>query len=487
MALKEIQKSRIKKLNYIRSLGISPYPATTDRKQTIDQARKMMDKKVSVAGRLRSMRPHGKITFADLEDASGKIQLFFAQDFLSGEAYDNLGNIDLGDFIQSEGEIFKTQAGEITIRVLEYKLLTKSLRPLPSTFYGLEDVEERYRQRYVDLIINPEVKRVFDIRHKVISLLRKFMEEKGFVEVETPTLQPIYGGATAKPFKTHHNALNCDLFLRIADELYLKRLIVGGYEKIFEICKDFRNEGIDRQHNPEFTQMEFYWAYATYHDLMDLTEELLSKTVLEVYGGFKFAYQGVKLNFKPPFKRVTFFEIVKIHSGIDLEKIETEEQLLSEIKQKGIKLDLDGVVGFGPICDALYKETARPKIKNPTFVLDYPSAMKPLSKVKDGDIKKSESFQTLCMGFEITNAYNELNDPIEQRLRWEEEMRLGKKGLGEYQVVDKDYIRALEYGMPPTAGWGMGVDRLIALLTNSHSLKDVILFPTLKPERQKGR
>jgi lysyl-tRNA synthetase, class II len=483
MALDQIQKDRLKKLNNIKRLGIDPYPAKSHRKDLIEKARKGEKKNVVVAGRIRSLRPHGKIAFADLEDASGKIQLFFSLADLPGK-YEFLTNLDLGDFIEVSGEIFTTNAGEITVKVKDYTLLTKSIRPLPSAWYGLEDIEERYRQRYVDLIINPEVKKVFDTRHKVISLIRKFMEEKGFVEVETPTLQPIYGGATAKPFVTHHNALDAKLYLRIADELYLKRLIVGGYEKVFEICKDFRNEGIDKQHNPEFTMIEFYWAYADYHDLMVFTEEFVSTIVKQIHGSYKFEYEGVELDFKPPFKVVTFTELLKEHSGIDLDVAKTEEELLKAIKEKGIKLDLAGVVGYGPLIDELYKKVARPKVLQPTLVIEYPADMKPLAKRKAEDPTKSESVQLVAMGFELTNSYSELNDPIEQRKRWTDQLKLAKRGLHEHQVLDEDYIRALEYGMPPTAGWAIGIDRFVALLTNQHTLKDVILFPTLKPEKK---
>ncbi|OGE63105.1 lysine--tRNA ligase [Candidatus Daviesbacteria bacterium RIFCSPLOWO2_01_FULL_40_27] len=486
MALQDLQKERLKKLKNIQRLGVNPYPSKSQRKHSISIARKMMGKKVVVAGRIRSLRPHGKITFADLEDVSGKIQLFFSQAELAGEKYEFLTNFDIGDFIESSGEVFKTQAGEITVRVSDFKLLTKSLRPLPSAWYGLEDVEERYRQRYVDLIINPEVRKVFEIRHEAIRLIRKFMEDKGFVEVETPTLQPIYGGATAKPFTTHHNALDARLYLRIADELYLKRLIVGGFEKVFEICKDFRNEGIDRQHNPEFTMIEFYWAYADYHDLITFTEEFVSLIVRKIKGGYVFDYEGVKLSFKPPFKRLTFRELIKETCKIDLKVTDTEEKLLDEIKHKKIKLDLEGVVGYGPLCDELYKKVARLTIKQPTHILDYPAAMRPLAKRKEEDPSISESLQLLCMSFELTNAYSELNDPTLQKKTWQEEMKLAKAGLEEHQVLDVDYIRALEYGMPPVAGWGMGIDRLVSLLTNQHAIKDVILFPTLRPER-KGR
>lgn len=484
MALENLQRQRLKKLRNLKRLGINPYPSKFDRKQEIAEALKMMGKKVSVAGRIRSLRPHGKITFADIEDASGKIQLLFRQDPLKGEKYDLLPNLDIGDFLGVVGEVVKTQAGEITVDIDDFSVLAKSLRPLPSEWYGLEDIEERYRQRYVDLIINPEVKKVFEIRSKVMILIRKFMESKGFIEVETPTLQPIYGGATAKPFTTHHNALDSKFYLRIADELYLKRLIVGGFEKVFEICKDFRNEGIDKQHMPEFTMIEFYWAYADYHDLIGFTEEFVSTIIKEIFGGYKFEYEGVGLNFKPPFRRVTFNQLVKENCGIDLDKIKTEEKLLKAIKGKKIKLELKGVVGYGPLCDELYKKVARVKITQPVLVMDYPSDMKPLAKRKTNDPTKSESLQLVCMNMELTNSYNELNDPILQKQLWQEQMKLAKKGFEEHQVLDQDYIRALEYGMPPTAGWAIGIDRFVALLTNQHTIKDVILFPTLKPEKK---
>ncbi len=485
MALRDLQKERLKKLKNIERLRINPYPSYAKPSRIgIDRARKLMGKKVVVAGRLRSLRPHGKITFANVEDATGKIQLLFRQDSLKGEKYDLLPNFDIGDFLQVSGNVIRTQAGEITVDVLDFTLLTKSLRPLPSSWYGLDDVEERVRLRYVDLIINPEVKRVFEIRHKTIRLIREFMQDKGFVEVETPTLQPIYGGATAKPFTTHHNALGIKLYLRIADELYLKRLIVGGYEKVFEICKDFRNEGIDRQHNPEFTMIEFYWAYADYNDLIPFTEEFVSLIVKEVHGKYEIEYQGTKINFKPPFKRITFTDLVKQTCGIDLNQCQTEEELLKAMKEKKIKLDLKGVVGYGPLCDELYKKVARHTLIQPTHVLDYPADMKPLAKTRTDNPRISESLQLLCFGFELTNSYSELNDPIDQKRKWMEQMKLAKRGLEEHQVLDEDYIRALEYGMPPTAGWAIGIDRFVALLTNQHTIKDVILFPTLRPERK---
>lgn len=483
MTSSDLYEIRFEKLNKLKEQGVNPFPTySVEREQISVVLLKSLDSNVKIAGRLLGFREHGKITFSDIEDETGKIQLAFKEDIFGKDKYEFLKLLDGGDFVSIAGKLFKTKAGELTIEVKTCELLTKSLRTLPSEWYGFKDIEERYRQRYVDLIINKEVKKVFDVRHKVISEIRKFMIDEGFTEVETPTLQPLYGGATAKPFITHHNALNADLYLRIADELYLKRLIVGGFEKVFEICKDFRNEGIDRQHNPEFTMMEFYWAYADYENLMSLTEKLVSGIVHKVHNSFEFEFEGTKLNFQPPFKRITFRQLVLEQCGIDLDICNTEEKLKKEVDEKKIKLELEGVVGYGMLCDTLYKEVARPKITNPMFITDYPTDMKPLAKKKPEDESKSASFQLLCMGYELVNAYNELNDPIDQRKRWEEEMRLAGEGVKEYQVIDEDYIRALEYGMPPTAGWGMGIDRFISILTNQHSLKDVILFPTLRSQ-----
>lgn len=483
MTSSDLYEMRLHKLNKIKELGINAFPTYSVERELISNVLvKALDSSVKIAGRLLGFREHGKITFSDVSDESGKIQLAFKEDVVGTEKYDFLKLLDGGDFVSISGKLFKTKAGELTIEVKTCELLTKSLRTLPSEWYGFKDIEERYRQRYVDLVINKDVKKVFDIRHKVLWEMRNFMVNEGFTEVETPTLQPLYGGATAKPFVTHNNSLDVDLYLRIADELYLKRLIVGGFEKVFEICKDFRNEGIDRQHNPEFSMMEFYWAYADYEDLMRLTEKLVSTLVQKIHNAFEFEFEGTKLNFQTPFKRMTFVDLVLEHSGIDLNICDTEEKLQKEINEKKIKLNMEGIVGYGMLCDTLYKEVARPKVVGPLFLTDYPTHMKPLAKRKLEDKNKSASFQLLCMGYELVNAYNELNDPIDQRERWEEEMRLAGAGVKEYQVIDEDYIRALEYGMPPTAGWGMGIDRFVSILTNQHSLKDVILFPTLRPE-----
>ena len=479
-----MREIRLKKLEKIRRLGIDPYPARCQRKQTIAQALKMMGKKVAVAGRIMAIRGHGGIQFFDLRDESGKIQLVFKKDQLPATGHKLRALLDIGDFVDAQGKVFKTQAGEISVLVDDFQLLTKSLRPLPSKWYGLKDIEERYRQRCVDLIMNPKVREIFRIRTKVLTELRNYFDSHGFMEVETPILQPIYGGALARPFITHHNALDIDLYLRISDELYLKRLIVGGFEKVYEVCKDFRNEGIDRQHNPEFTQIEFYWAYTTYEDLMKFTEQMLSCVIKKVLGKLKVKHEDDVLDFTPPFRRVTFREAMLKETGIDINQVNTERKLLAEIKKRKIKFELEGVVGYGALLDEFYKKTLRPKLIQPTFLLDYPVEKISLAKRKEGEKSKIASFQLLIKGFEVITAYNELNDPVDQAERWRESERLAKKGLEEYEAFDADYVRALEYGMPPTAGWGMGIDRFISFLTDSHTIKDVILFPTLRPGKR---
>jgi lysyl-tRNA synthetase class 2 len=341
-------------------------------------------------------------------------------------------------------------------------------------------VEERYRKRYIDLLINEEVREKALLRSKFISFLRNFLDNEGFVEVETPILQPVYGGASARPFITHHNALDSDFYLRISDELYLKRLIVGGFEKVYEIGKDFRNEGIDREHNPEFTQAEFYWAYVDYEFLANFVEKMLTEFIKQVKGGYVFEYQGKKLDFSPPWQRVNFFNLFLEKVGIDLNIVDTEEKLKKAVKEKELVFDDKGIVGYGALVDKLYKDFIRPTIIQPTFLFDYPAEMTALAKRKEEDPRKIASFQVLVSGFEIAKAYNELNDPIEQKERWEKMEDLAKKGLEEHETLDYDYIKALEYGMPPTAGCGLGIDRIVALLTDSANIKEVILFPTLR-------
>jgi lysyl-tRNA synthetase, class II len=477
--LKEVRQEKLAKL---KALGVDPYPSVVRRDQTVQEARAMDGAHVAVVGRITGMRGHGKIMFLDLRDESDTVQVVCKVDAMEKAAFTLLAYVDIGDFLAVSGKVGKTEAGEVSVFAQNLQLISKSIRPLPSEWHGLKDIEERYRQRYVDLNVNQKVREVFYTRAKVISYLRRFLDTHGFLEVETPVLQPLYGGAQAKPFTTHHNALDVDMFLRIADELYLKRLIVGGFDKVYEMSKDFRNEGIDRSHNPEFTMLEFYWAYANYEILMKFTEEMLSSLAQEILGKKTFTYEGTEYDLTPPWPRKTYRDVVLEFTGIDIDKANTEAKLLGEIKKKNIKLDLSGVVGYGAILDTLYKATARPHLAGPMFLTDRPTAFVALAKRLPNDPLKTASFQLLIAGKEVLNAYNELNDPEDQEARWKESETLGEKGQDEHEVVDRDYIRALEYGMPPTAGWGMGIDRLVSLLTDQPSLKDVILFPTLRPE-----
>lgn len=473
---------RKEKLQKIKELGLDAYPQPNlEHKQSCEEALQLLDKKVTVAGRILLLRGHGKILFADLHDRTGKIQLFFEQNTL-GDSMSQTKLFDLGDIISATGVVFTTSAGEITIRVSEFQILAKNLRPLPEKFHGLTDVEERYRQRYVDLIVNPDSRKVFQIRTKLLSEMRKFLDDHGFMEVETPILQPVYGGASAKPFVTRHNELEQEMYLRISDELYLKRLIVGGFEKVYEVSRDFRNEGVSRFHNPEFTQIEFYWAYVDYDVLMKFTEELVVHLVKTIKGSTKVSFQGKTLDFTPPFKRLTFRDAIYEKTKIDIDKIKTEEELKKSLSDSKIKVDLNGVIGIGAMFDALYKEHVRPYLVGPVYLTDYPAEMIALAKRKADNPKKIASFQLLALGTELLKAYNELNDPKDQYDRWMEEEVLAKKGAQNAMQLDTDYIRALEYGMPPTAGWGMGIDRFTQFITDSPTIKDVILFPSMRNE-----
>ncbi|MEM5801685.1 MAG: lysine--tRNA ligase [Candidatus Aenigmatarchaeota archaeon] len=490
--LKDIMEKRKKALEELEKLGIHPFKTTRyDRTHNIAQIQMRFSKiqpgekleyeTVKIAGRIRSIRSHGKTTFMDLEDFSGRIQIFFAFDTLTEKKYKVIKYLDTGDFIGVEGFIFKTQKGELSIWVKSFDVLAKALRPLPSEWFGLKDVEARYRQRYVDLLINPKVKEIFITRTRVIDLLREKLKALGFIEVETPVLQPIAGGANARPFITYHNALGINLYLRIATELYLKRLIVGGFEKVFEIGPDFRNEGVDTRHNPEFTMMEFYWAYADYNDNMKLTEELYSSIVKEIKGSYKIHYQGKEIDFTPPWKRITMEEAIKEFGGVDV--IGKSEDYLKKIaKVKNIEIKEDAT--RGEIIGILFEELAESKIINPTFVIDHPVELCPLAKRKKNDSKIIERFEVIVAGKELINAYSEINDPIDQKKRFEEQVMKRAKGDEEAHPFDKDFVRALEYGMPPTTGHGVGIDRLVMLLTDSPSIREVILFPTLRPEQE---
>lgn len=483
----ELKQVRMDKLERLKKLKVDPYPANVTREHPIEQAREMDGKAVAIAGRVMGLRGHGKIVFVDLVDESGKVQVVLKSDDVTKESLALIDLLDIGDFISVQGTMGKTTAGEISVFAKAIQMLAKSIRPLPDQWHGLKDVEDRFRQRYVDLLVNPEVRNVFKTRSQIITYLRTFLDQNGFLEVETPVFQPIYGGASAKPFVTHHNALDCDLFLRISDELYLKRLVVGGFEKVYELSKDFRNEGIDHQHNPEFTMLEFYWAYANYEKLMTFTEEMVAGLVTAVKGKPVMTYGEHTLDFTPPWPRKTYRDVVKEFSGIDINVSDNEDKLIEAIKEKNIKLDLTGVVGYGAILDTLYKATARPHLVGPMFLTDRPTAFVTLAKRRPDDPRKTASFQLLVAGKEMINAYNELNDPLDQAARWRESEKLGEKGQDEHEAFDSDYIRALEYGMPPTAGWGMGIDRLVSVLTDQESLKDVILFPTLRPEQAPSR
>lgn len=483
MALENLQKERLKKLANIRRLGINPYPAKSNKKHTISIARKMMGKKVTVAGRIRSLRPHGKITFADLEDATSKIQLLFRQDSLKGEKYDFLQNLDLGDFIESSGEVIRTQAGEITIDVLDMTILTKSTRPLPSAWYGLKDVEERYRKRYLDLLMNPKVKEVIEIRSKIIYNLRKFLiEEKGYIEVENPILQPIYGGGRAKPFKTHHHSLDADFYLRISNELYLKRLIVGGFEKVFEIGHVFRNEGMDKNHNPEFTMLETMEAYANYENNMDLIEEMFEYVVKQIFGKTKLTYQGQVIEFKKPWQRIKLIDLFKKHTGVHFHEIDSLEKATALAKKLGV--EIKDYMTDGEILLEIFEKKCTDQLIQPTFVLDFPADFYPLAKRKADNQNLVESFDIYCSGMEMGTNWSEQNDPQALLEAWWSEKKKRKKGNEEAQQTDEDFLESLEYGMPPTSGIGPGLDRWVMIMTDSPSISDVIPFPMLKPRKR---
>jgi len=482
---------RLEKLRNIQASGIDPYPSASKRSLTIadvlgnfERLSEAGQEPVTVVGRLRSIRGHGGACFADLEDGTQKIQLHLKKDVLGAGVYEFFEtNIDHGDFLQVTGRPFTTKRGEKTVEAASLTLLTKSLKPLPAKWHGLSDVEVRYRKRYLDLVANPEVREIFRKRSLIVQAIREFFTREGFMEVETPILQPIAGGAVAQPFVTHHNALDIDLFMRIAPELYLKRLVVGGFERVFEIARCFRNEGIDHLHNPEFTQIEFYQAYADYNDLMALTERLLPEIVSRVNGGLTAAYDGQTIDFTAPYPRITFRDSLIKYGGLDLEQYPDRASLAKAAEAKGVKVEASD--DRGKLMDNLFKKMVRPKIVNPTFVINHPVELSPLAKKMRADGRYVERFQLLVgCGIELCNAFSELNDPIDQRQRFEEQVRLHEGGDTEAHPMDADFIEALEIGLPPTAGFGMGIDRLTSLLTGSHSLKEVILFPTMRPEEK---
>jgi len=489
--LAKLVEERRKKIAKLRKLGVNPYsnkfwrPIPTAR--IVEDYSKLENdeksgKEVTVAGRVMSIRGHGKAGFADLHDFSGKIQLYFKYDDL-GEKWKIYELLDKGDILNAKGKPFRTKKGELTVWVKDFSILTKSVLPLPSKWYGLKDVETRYRQRYIDLIMNPHVKKTFITRSKVITAMREFLENHGFIEVETPILQPIYGGTRAKPFKTFHNKLGVELYLRISDELYLKRLIVGGFERVFEFCTDFRNEGIDTLHNPEFTQMETMCAYADYKDSMDLMERMLAFVAKKATGDTKVKYQGITLDFKPPWKRVKIVDAVEEHCGVNVKKIKDVKKMKSIAT--GLGVEVQEGMGVGRILAEIFKEKVEKKLVQPTIVYDYPTEVSPLAKKCKYDSSFVERFEPFIMGVEIGNVYSELNDPAELRKRLEQEYEKARAGDEEAHPLDEDFIRALEYGMPPASGIGIGIDRLVMFLTDSPSIKDVIFFPQMVPEQSK--
>ncbi len=484
----EIRENRIGKINKIKSLGLLAYPGEVKRDYSNQEALtkfssiKKQNREIYLVGRMKSQRGHGKACFVDIEDGTASIQVFLRQDSLGENLYNFFkDNFDIGDFVQVKGFLFLTKKKEKTIDATDIKMISKSILPLPEKWHGLKDVEERFRKRYLDLIFNKESKRNFEIRSKIIREIRRFLDDQDFLEVETPILQPVYGGARARPFKTKLNALKMDLYLRIAPELYLKRLLIGGFEKVYEIGRNFRNEGVDRSHNPDFTALEFYWAYANYKDLMKLTEQMFNQIIKAVFGKQEIEYEGKKIDFKAPWPRVDFSDLIKREAKIDIDSL--NEKALKDFSVKnGIKLDKG--VTKAEISDEIFKKFCRPKIWNPTFILHYPIGFQPLAKSLDKNPDKLANIQLVIGGWEIVNAFSELNDPIEQKKRFQEQETLFKKGLEEAQRIDNDFLEALSHGMPPAAGFGLGIDRLAALLTDSHSLREIILFPTMKKRKQ---
>lgn len=479
----EIRQNRIEKKERLEKLGLYPYPISVKRTHKIAEALNEFDdllkkeEEIILVGRIKTMRSHGALTFFDFEDGTGKIQAMFASDRLGEKNYQFfLDNFDIGDFIEVRGIVFKTKREEKTIEGRDFKMISKSLRPLPEKWHGLKDIEERYRKRYLDLIFSPETKHKFEIRSKTIKEIRSFLDENDFFEVETPILQTIYGGARAKPFMTHLNALDIDLFLRISPELYLKRLLVGGFEKVYEIGKCFRNEGLDKFHNPDFTMLEFYWAYADYKELMKLTESMIQNVLKNVLGSTTIKYGENEVDFSGTWERIEFFTLLEKNTGIKYEEV-NEETLLNKAKEMGV--DVPEGADKANIADEIYKKCCRPKIINPTFVTHHPYGFQPLAKNLDEN--KLASFQVVVVGTEIINAFSELNDPMEQEKRFKEQERMFKGGFEEAQRIDEDYVEALEYGMPPAAGFGLGIDRFVSIITDSSSLREVILFPLMKP------
>lgn len=495
-----LEKIRLEKLNRLRAAGIEPYPTRVERTHTSQEAIRAFEQAEAagssqpvtaiLVGRLRSMRPMGKITFAHIEDGFGRVQLFLRANDVGEETLDLFNrDFDLGDFVQAGGEMFRTRTGEVTLRVTSLRMLAKAITPLPAAkdevvegevirHQTFTDPETRYRQRYADLAINPDVRQIFRTRTAIVRALQAFLDAHGFLEVETPILQPLYGGAAARPFITHHNQLKQDLYLRISFELYLKRLLVGGYERVYEIGRDFRNEGVDRTHNPEFTQLEFYMAYADYEQVMALTEEMIVYVAEKVLGKRSFTYQGAQINLEPPWQRIELNEAIHEMAGIDIDAHPTAASLAAAMRAKGLQPDPNAT--RGKLIDSLLGDFVEPRLIQPTFIYNYPRDISPLAKSKPGNPQIVERFEGFVAGFELCNAFTELNDPLDQEARFLEMGRDYNVEDEERHPVDEDYLRAMRYGMPPNGGFGMGVDRLTMLFTDSANIREVILFPHLR-------
>ncbi len=500
----QLLRTRREKLEALERKDIVPFSYGFDRTHTSAEALALFEQeeeslsdgqpgsRVRIAGRMVSFRGHGKSSFAHVQDGEGRIQIYLRLNVLGPEPYEHLDLVDLGDWIGVEGTLFRTRTGEVTVQAETWEMLAKSLRPLPlakeevdpetgetRVHSGFQDRQSRYRQRYADLAVHDEIRDLFRVRARIVAELRAFLDERGYLEVETPVLQPIYGGAAARPFVTRHNALGTDLYLRIADELYLKRLIVGGLERVYEIGKDFRNEGIDRFHNPEFTMLEFYEAFADYEDMMEVVEALLERVATEATGSATVTFQGDEIAFKPPFRRLPFVEALEGELGAALDDL-TDADLRNRAESLGIP-DLKGA-GRGKLLDKLFDALVQGDLVQPTFVVDYPRELSPLAKPKRGQPKLTERFELFVAGQEVANAFSELNDPLDQRARFEDQVRLAGAGDDESHPIDEDYLQAMEYGMPPTGGVGIGVDRLVMILTDQPTIREVILFPILRPE-----
>ncbi len=486
--LDRIVQQRLEKLDRIRTRGINPYPYGYHRSHTAQQAIALLKQQedsgkteatvVNVAGRIMANRPMGKISFLDIHDSSGKIQLYFNKDLLSEASLKLFKDIDIGDIIGVSGKLFRTKTGEPTIEVEKFTLLAKSLQPLPEKWHGLSDVDMRYRQRYLDLISNPEVKETFKVRSQVITTMRQFLNQRGFIEVETPVLQPSAGGALAHPFITHHHALDQDFYLRIATELHLKRLIIGGFDKVYELGRTFRNEGISTKHNPEFTMLESYEAYTDYNDVMNMLEEMVSEVSQQVLGTDEVKFGDNTISLKPPWQRLELRQAIIKYCGIDFEKYPDADSLRNEMLK--LKIEVDPKKDKGRLIDELISTFVEPNIIQPTFLIDYPVEMSPLAKTKPDNDRLVERFEAFAGGMEIANAFTELNDPIEQRQRFLQQQKERQAEGEAIETIDEDFLLALEYGMPPTGGLGVGIDRLVMLLTNQQSIREVILFPQLK-------